>query len=95
MGLDERVGLTVSKWGILITMIVFVITLRTDIARRHLPVDARGASQRCPCGDPNIKRPSGRERAFLKCGLVTTRDHASAMEILRRGLSPQSLTAAQ
>jgi putative transposase len=63
--------------------------------RRFLPVDARGTSQRCPCGEPNLKRLSNREHACVKCGLVTTRDHASAMEILRLGLSLQSLTGVQ
>ncbi|HVH70507.1 MAG TPA: transposase [Candidatus Dormibacteraeota bacterium] len=63
--------------------------------RRFLPVDARGTSQRCPCGEPNSKRLSNREHVRVKCGLVTTRDHASAMEILRLGLSLQSLTAVQ
>ena len=63
--------------------------------RRFLPVDARGTSQRCPCGAPNLKRLSDREHVCLECGLVTTRDHASAMEILRLGLSLQALTAVQ
>jgi hypothetical protein len=31
----------------------------------------------------------------LHCGLLTTRDHASAMEVLRLGLSLQPLTAVQ
>jgi putative transposase len=55
--------------------------------RRFLPVDPRGTSQRCPCGAPNPKRLSDREHVCLNCGLVTTRDHASAMEVLRLGLS--------
>ena len=63
--------------------------------RQFLPVDARGTSQRCPCGEPNLKLLSNREHLCVACGLVTTRDHASAMEILRLGLSLQSLTAAQ
>lgn len=60
--------------------------------RQFLPVDARGTSQRCPCGQPNIKLLANREHVCVKCGLVTTRDHASAMEILRLGRSLQSLT---
>jgi len=60
--------------------------------RRFLPVDARGTSQRCPCGAPNLKRLSDRKHVCLSCGLKTTRDHASAMEALRLGLSLQSLT---
>ena len=63
--------------------------------RQFLLVDARGTSQRCPCGEPNIKLLANREHVCVKCGLVTTRDHASALEILRLGLSLQSLTAVQ
>src|ERR671922_552248 len=63
--------------------------------RRFLPVDARGTSQRCPCGAPNNKRLSNRKHVCINCGLVTTRDHASAMEILRLGLSLQPITAVQ
>lgn len=63
--------------------------------RQFVAVDARGTSQRCPCGEPNIKLLANREHACVKCGLVTTRDHASAMEILRLGLSLRSLTAVQ
>lgn len=57
-----------------------------------LPVDARGTSQRCPCGEPNLKRLSDGEHVCVECGLVTTRDHASALEILRLGLSLHALT---
>ena len=63
--------------------------------RLFLRVDPRGTSQRCPGGAPNPKRLSDREHVCLHCGLITTRDHASAMEILRLGLSLQPLTAAQ
>src|ERR1700756_3315354 len=41
-----------------------------------------------PGGDPNIKRLSDRERVCLKCGLVTTRDHASAMDITKARTEP-------
>ena len=72
------------------------LSYKAEIAgRSFLPVDARGTSQRCPRGEPNLKRLSNREHVCVKCGLVTTRDHASAMEILRVGLSLQSLTAVQ
>jgi putative transposase len=60
--------------------------------RQLLLVDARGTSQRCPCGEPNLKLLSDREHVCTACGLVTSRDHASAMEILRLGLSLQALT---
>ena len=60
--------------------------------RQLVAVDARGTSQRCPCGERNSKLLANREHLCVQCGLVTTRDHASAMEILRLGLSLQSLT---
>src|SRR5947208_635477 len=50
-------------------------------------VVANGTSQRCPCGAPNPKRLNDREHVCVECGLVITRDHASALEILRLGLS--------
>src|SRR6266566_2473929 len=45
-----------------------------------------------PCGAPNPKRLNDREHVCVECGLVTTRDHASALEILRLGLSLLALT---
>jgi len=63
--------------------------------RRFSSVDPRGTSQRCPCGEPNPKRLSDRKHVCLKCGLVTTRDRASAIEVLRLGLSLQPLTVVQ
>jgi putative transposase len=60
--------------------------------RQFLTVNARGTSQRCPCGEANIKLLKDREHVCVYCGLVTTRDHASAMEILRLGLSLQAQT---
>ena len=60
--------------------------------RQFIQVDARGTSQRCPCGASNRKTLSDREHGCAECGLVTSRDHASAMEILRLGLSLQAPT---
>ena len=62
-----------------------------NAGRLLVAVDARGTSQRCPCGEPNIKLLRNREHVCTACGLLTTRDHASAMEILRLGLSLQPL----
>ena len=64
-----------------------------DAGRQLVKVDPRGTSQRCPCGAKVPKKLSDREHACTKCGLITTRDHASAVEILRLGLSLQPLTA--
>jgi putative transposase len=60
--------------------------------RRFVPVDPRGTSQRCICGADNPKKLSDREHVCIECGLVTTRDHASALEIQRLGLSLQAST---
>lgn len=71
----------------------FKLSYKAESAgRRLLPVDARGTSQRCPCGEPNIKHLRDREHLCTKCGLLTTRDHASALEILRLGMSLQEQT---
>ena len=71
----------------------FKLSYKAESAgRQFLVVDARGTSQRCPCGAPNLKRLNDREHICLECGLVTTRDHASALEILRLGLSLLALT---
>jgi putative transposase len=53
-------------------------------------IDPRGTSQRCPCGNPVPKKLSHRVHRCLACGLNTARDHASALEILRLGLSLQA-----
>src|SRR5215470_9756401 len=66
-----------------------------DAGRQLVKVDPRGTSQRCPCGAKVPKKLSDREHACTKCGLITTRDHASAAEILRLGLSLQPLTVVQ
>ena len=65
-----------------------------NAGRQLVAVDARGTSQRCPCSQANRKRLSNREHVCGECGLLTTRDHAEAMEILRLGPSLPSLTAA-
>jgi putative transposase len=66
-----------------------------NAGRRFIPVDPRGTSQRCPCGADNRKKLSDREHICVECGLVTTRDHASALEIQRLGLSLHAVTDGQ
>jgi putative transposase len=66
-----------------------------NAGRRFIPVDPRGTSQRCPCGADNRKKLSDREHVCVECGLVTTRDHASALEIQRLGLSLHASTDRQ
>ena len=53
-----------------------------------------GTSQRGRWGAKVPKKPSEREHACIKGGLLTTRDQASAAEILSLGLSLQPLTVA-
>ncbi len=66
----------------------FKLSYKAESAgRQFLVVVAHGTSQRCPCGAPNPKRLNDREHVCVECGLVITRDHASALEILRLGLS--------
>jgi len=59
-----------------------------NAGRLLLAVDARGTSQRCPCSEPNGKRLSDREHVCVRCGLVTTRDHAAAMENTKARTEP-------
>lgn len=75
------------------TSFIAKLTYKAEEAGRQLlKVDPRGTSQRCPCGARVPKKLSDREHVCTKCGLVSTRDHVSAMEILRLGLSLQDVT---
>ncbi len=56
-------------------------------------VDPRGTSQPCPGGKPAPKNLWNRLHQCSR-GLNTTRDHASALEILRRGLRLRAETPA-
>ena len=57
-------------------------------------VNARGTWQQCPCGRPVPKQLWARKHPCSACGLETIRDHASALEILRRGLRLRTETPA-
>ena len=71
------------------------LAYKAESAGRWLvKVDPRGTSQQCPCGNPVPKKLWQREHNCTTCGLETTRDHASALEILRRGLCLVSATSA-
>ena len=64
------------------------LTYKAEEAGRVLvKIDPRGTSQRCVCGAPNPKTLSQRWHHCDDCGLSVARDHASALEILRLGLS--------
>jgi len=58
-----------------------------EAGRVLLKVPPHGTSQRCVCGAPNPKTLSQRWHHCESCGLSVPRDHASALEILRLGLS--------
>jgi len=63
-----------------------------EAGRELIKVDPRGTSQRCPCGAANPKKLSQRRHLCDVCGLDIARDHASALEILRLGLSLHAST---
>ena len=72
-----------AAWSSFIAKLLY----KAESADRLLvKVDARGTSQQCPCGAPVPKKLWDRKHHCTVCGLNTTRDHASALEILRRGL---------
>jgi putative transposase len=71
------------------------LTYKAESAgRQFVMVDPRGTSQTCPCGQVVRKHLSERRHDCPACGLLTSRDHAAAMNILRLGLSRQAPTAA-
>jgi putative transposase len=58
-----------------------------EAGRVLVKVDPRGTSQRCTCGAAVPKALSQRWHQCQACGLSAARDHVSAQEILRLGLS--------
>jgi len=80
-----------AAWSAFISKLAY----KAESAGRQLVrVDPRGTSQQCPCGNPVPKKLWHREHKCTACGLETTRDHASALEVLRRGLCLVSATPA-
>ena len=63
-----------------------------NAGRTFIQVAPQGTSQRCSCGATNRKKLSDREHVCAACGLVTSRDHAAALEIQRLGRSLQAST---
>ena len=55
--------------------------------RKLVRVNPNGTSQRCPCGAAVPKSLDQRWHLCPACGMSARRDHASALEILRLGLS--------
>lgn len=81
-----------ASWGSFLNKLAYKAE---HAGRQFIQVNPRGTSQRCICGAANPKKLSNREHACPECGLVTTRDHASALEIQRLGLSLQASTVEQ
>ncbi len=81
-----------ASWGSFLNKLSYKAE---NAGRRFIPVDPRGTSQRCICGADNRKKLSDREHVCVECGLVTTRDHASALEIQRLGLSLHAPTKSE
>jgi putative transposase len=73
-----------AGWSSLIAKLTYKAE---EAGRALMKVDPRGTSQRCVCGAPNPKTLSQRWHHCQRCGLSVPRDHASALEILRLGLS--------
>jgi putative transposase len=63
-----------------------------ETGRELVKVDPRGTSQRCTCGASVPKTLAQRWHSCHACGLSVGRDHASALEILRLGLSLSDVT---
>jgi len=69
------------------------LTYKAEEAGRALvQVNPNGTSQRCPCGAAVPKGLGQRWHQCPACGMSVGRDHASALEILRLGLSLQART---
>ena len=64
-----------------------------DAGRVVVKVNPNGTSQRCVCGADTPKTLAQRWHSCHVCGLSVSRDHASALEILRLGLSFQAQTS--
>jgi putative transposase len=75
------------------SMFIAKLTYKAECAGRDLmKVNPRGTSQRCTCGASVPKKLKQRWHSCQACGLSVSRDHASALEILRLGLSHHAIT---
>lgn len=78
-----------AGWGYFLNMIAYKAE---SAGRMFVKVDPRGTSQRCVCGAEVRKELKDRRHDCVSCGLSVSRDHASAMEILRVAQTLQSVT---
>jgi Transposase IS200 like/Putative transposase DNA-binding domain len=81
---------TAQQYGVLIETMACPTTFICLCHQTQLDakVSPQGTSQRCPCGASVPKKLSGREHHCTKCGLQSTGDHVSAMEILKARTEP-------
>ena len=78
-----------AGWGVFLAKLSY----KAESAGTMLvKVNPNGTSQRCPCGAAVSKVLSQRWHQCPACGLSVSRDHASALEILRLGLSLREIT---
>lgn len=63
-----------------------------ETGRQMVKVSPNGTSQTCPCGTAVPKTLSQRWHSCPACGMSVSRDHASALKILRLGLSLREVT---
>jgi putative transposase len=76
------------------TSFINKLAYKAENAGRQLrKVDPNGTSQRCTCGADVPKKLKDRWHSCQSCGLSVSRDHASALEILRLGLNLQASTS--
>jgi putative transposase len=76
-------------WGNFLTMLS---DKAAEAGREIVQVNPNGTSQRCICGAPVPKKWRDRWHHCPICKLSVPRDHASALEILRLGLSLREAT---
>jgi putative transposase len=76
-------------WGRFLTMLSDKVA---EAGREIVRVNPMGTSQRCICGAPVPKTLCNRWHTCLVCQLSLPRDQASALEILRLGLSRREVT---
>lgn len=80
-----------AGWSLFISKLTYKAV---EAGRVLVKVDPRGTSQRCVCGADVPKTLKQRRHQCGACGLSVGRDHASALEILARGLRVQAVTCA-
>jgi putative transposase len=81
--------LTDVGWGSFLTKLSYKAA---EAGREIVRVNPKGTSQRCICGTAVPKTLKVRWHHCPHCELSMSRDHASALEILRLGLSRREVT---